>query len=356
MFDPDEFRNLVSGYRPDIGAKVMRALLRAAEAPYTIGVNWRNRRYDRDHTRIHRVDVPVISVGNLTLGGTGKTPMVQWLARWFADRGVRVAIVSRGYGASAGKHNDEALELKQSLPEVPHVQNPDRVAGARRAIEEFNCQLVLLDDGYQHRRLARNLDIVLLDALEPFGYDHVFPRGTLREPVAGLQRAQVICLSRADVVSAGERDAIRRRVADVSPQATWCELIHAASGLVNSTNESLPLKALAVRRVLAFCGIGNPAGFRHTLSTTGCEIVAWRAFPDHHNYSASDLAALSEMANDCRAELVVCTQKDLVKIRQQDIAGVPLWAVAIEMQFLVGQASVEMLLERVVGLGKQVSR
>ena len=353
MFGPAEFRDLVGGRRQGVGVAAMRGLLRAAEVPYTIAVNWRNRRYDRDRRRIHRVGVPVVSVGNLTLGGTGKTPMVKWLARWFAERGVRVAIVSRGYGASAGKHNDEALELNRSLPDVPHVQDPDRVAGARRAIEEFSCQLVLLDDGYQHRRLARDLDIVLLDALEPFGYDHVFPRGTLREPVAGLQRAQAVCLSRADVISAAEREKIRRRVADIAPQAAWCELLHAASGLMNSTDEWRPLEVLAGRRVVAFCGIGNPAGFRHTLSTTGCKIAAWQAFPDHHQYSAADLAALSEIVNSCQAEIVVCTQKDLVKIPQQEIAGVPLWAVAIEMQFLDGQGSVETLLKRFIGLGNK---
>ena len=117
--------------------------------------------------------------------------MVEWIARWFRRHNVRVSIVSRGYRAEEGGRNDEARELEQKLPDVPHVQNPDRVAAAQIAVEELETQLIVLDDGFQHRRLARDVDIVLLDALEPFGFEHVFPRGTLREPLAGLRRADV---------------------------------------------------------------------------------------------------------------------------------------------------------------------
>src|SRR2546430_13721210 len=168
MLRPSEFRDLVSGRQKGLWAAVARGVLRVAEVPYTIAVTVRNRRYDRGAAKVHRVDVPVITVGNLTLGGTGKTPMVKWLAQQFQNAGLRVAIVSRGYGAAEGKHNDEALELAQSLPHVPHIQNRDRVAAAQLAIHDFKSQLILLDDGFQHRRLGRDLDIVLLDALEPF--------------------------------------------------------------------------------------------------------------------------------------------------------------------------------------------
>jgi tetraacyldisaccharide 4'-kinase len=323
----------------------MRCLLRAAEVPYTIAVQWRNRRYDRDPAVPHRASVPVVSVGNLTLGGTGKTPVVKWLARWFRERGVRVAIVSRGYGASAGRQNDEALELSQSLPDVPHVQNPDRVAAAAKVVREFDSQVIVLDDGFQHRRLARDLDIVLLDALEPFGFDHVFPRGTLREPVSGLGRAHVVCFSRADVISAADREAIRRRVMKLAPHAAWCELVHAASRLVNAAGETRPLEALAGQRVAAFCGIGNPLGFEHTLAATGCQLAAWRAFPDHHPFAAPDMAALAAMTTGCNATMAVCTQKDLVKVPQTHLGGVPLWAVTIEMSFQAGQNELENRLE-----------
>lgn len=346
MLGPSEFRNLVSGRERGVVPSVARSVLRVAEIPYTAAVKIRNGRYDRGATVIHRVGVPVISVGNLTLGGTGKTPMVKWLARYFRERGVRVAIVSRGYGASAGRQNDEALELQQSLPDVPHVQNPDRVAAARRAIDEYRAELIVLDDGFQHRRLGRDLDIVVLDALEPFGFDHVFPRGTLREPVAGLRRAQVVCLSRADVVTANERDATRRRVAELTPHASWCELSHAPSALVNASGETRPLADLGGQRVAAFCGIGNPAGFRHTLGATGCNVIAWHEFPDHHKYSSANLALLSEVISKSGATMAVYTQKDLVKISQSSLGGVPLWAITIEMQFLTGEDAFECALGR----------
>jgi tetraacyldisaccharide 4'-kinase len=348
MLRPSEFRELVSGRRKGIFATLMRGALRVVEVPYTIAVSIRNRRYDRGASQVLNVDVPVIGVGNLTLGGTGKTPMVKWLAQRFQNAGVRVAIVSRGYGSIEGKHNDEALELAQSLPHVPHIQNRDRVAAARLAIQNYKSQLILLDDGYQHRRLGRDLDIVLLDALEPFGFEHVFPRGTLREPLAGLARAQVVCLSRADAISQPEREAIRLRVSQIAPRAAWCEAAHAADRLVNSRGESQPLDALASRRVAAFCGIGNPAGFRHTLAAAGCEPVAWREFQDHHLYTAADQSKLVALAESSKAEMFVCTQKDLVKLPHYELTGVPLWAVAIEMKFLRGEGALEQQLENLL--------
>ena len=226
MITASEFRDIVSGRRQGFGAALWRAGLGLAETPYSLGVRWRNHRYDVGKAGVVRVEVPVISVGNLTLGGTGKTPMVEWLARWFRSHDVRVAIVSRGYGAVDGGQNDEARELEEKLPDVPHLQDPNRAAAARVAIDELATQLIVLDDGFQHRRLGRDLDIVLIDAVEPFGYDRVFPRGMLREPLSGLRRADVIGLTRADVVNETRRREIRTRVQAIQPQATWVELAH----------------------------------------------------------------------------------------------------------------------------------
>jgi tetraacyldisaccharide 4'-kinase len=347
MVDPAHFREIVSGRRRGAGAAIARELLRLAEVPYAAAVGWRNRRYDRVPAAVEHASVPVISVGNLTLGGTGKTPMVKWLAQSFSGRGLRVAIVSRGYGAAAGKHNDEALELAQALPNVPHVQNPDRVAGARAAINEFESQIILLDDGFQHRRLARDLDIVLLDATEPFGFEHVFPRGTLREPAIGLRRASVVCLSRSDLLDSSGRDLIRGRVAKLAPDAVWCEAAHAPQELLNSAGGIEPLTTLRGRRVAAFCGIGNPAAFRHAVAQAGCEIVSWREFPDHHAYGRVDQEELSRAVATSNAEIAVCTHKDLVKIAIEQLGGRPLWALTVEMKILVGEAAIEAALAKV---------
>jgi tetraacyldisaccharide 4'-kinase len=351
MLGPTGFRDLVSGRRRGAGASALRGMLRAAEVPYAAAVDWRNRLYDRGHATVHRAGVPVVSVGNLTLGGTGKTPMVKWLAQRLQKQGLRVAIVSRGYGSNGDAQNDEALELRQALGDVPHVQNPDRVAAAENAISQFGSQVIVLDDGFQHRRLARDLDIVLLDALEPFGYDHVFPRGTLREPSIGLERAHVVCLSRSDAISPRQRNAIRDRVRQLAPGAAWCECTHAASGLIDTTGHLHALAELVGRRVAAFCGIGNPAGFRHTLDGTGCQIVAWREFPDHHAYRPEDLAAVDRAAADSNAEFIVCTHKDLVKLTKEWIADRPVLALAIEMRFLTGQELLETALESVAQTG-----
>jgi tetraacyldisaccharide 4'-kinase len=351
MLSPLDFRELVSGRRRGVGATLARGLLRAAEVPYALTMAARNRAYDRGWYQAYQAGVPVISVGNLTLGGTGKTPLVKWIARSLRDRGVRVALVSRGYGSQGGKPNDEALELAQALPDVPHVQNRDRVAAALRSAQEFNCQVVLLDDGFQHRRLARDLDIVLVDATAPFGFDHVFPRGELRESLSGLRRADIVCLSRADHLAAAERDAVRQRVARFAPQAEWCQIIHAPSVLRNAVGQSQPLSMLRGRRVAAFCGIGNPAAFRRTLEEAGCDIAWWRQYPDHYPYSASHVAELEAALAKCDAQLVLSTHKDLVKIQAEQLAGRPLWAVLIEMQFATGQEVLERALMRVAPTG-----
>ncbi|MEO2047085.1 MAG: tetraacyldisaccharide 4'-kinase [Pirellulales bacterium] len=344
MFSPSTFRDLVSGRRRGMNASLLRGLLRLAEFPYGWVVRYRNRRYDRHSAPIHTVNVPVVCVGNLTLGGTGKTPLVEWLARRYGSQGVRVAIVSRGYGARAGIPNDEALELAQALPGVPHVQNADRVSAAVEAINQYATELIVLDDGFQHRRLGRDLDVVLLDASEPFGMEHLFPRGTLREPLDSLRRADAVVLSRATLLDQSGRDTIRQRVACLAPQAVWCEVDHQPSCLVNQSGQQMPLEHLAGRPLVAFCGIGNPIGFRHTLTALGCQPIAWREFADHHAYPRHEINALESWASTENSELAVCTRKDLVKLKTDRLGTVPLWALAIELQFLRGQSEFESLL------------
>jgi tetraacyldisaccharide 4'-kinase len=307
----------------------------------------RNQGYDCGRRPSSSAEVPVISVGNLTLGGTGKTPLVEWIARRLQQQGRCVAIVSRGYKAASGTDNDEARELQERLPEVPHVQNPDRVAGAATAVEQHHAQAIVLDDGFQHRRLKRNLDVVLLDALEPFGFDHVFPRGTLREPLSGLARAHAVVLSRADMIDAAARDDIRSRVLRLAPKAIWAEAVHAPQRLRNATN-IVPLDALAGTNVAAFCGIGNPAGFRHTLASCHLNVVAWREFPDHHGYSARDMEELTRWANQSEVAAVLCTHKDLVKLPVNELGNRPLWALEIGIKFLAGEQELNAMLEAVI--------
>ncbi len=345
MLKASEFRELVSGRQRGPAAGLLRGLLWLTEIPYAGFMRRRNRAFDSGRLKSHRAEAPVVSVGNLTLGGTGKTPMVLWLAHWFARLGIKVALVSRGYKASGDSRNDEALELEQSLPDVPHLQNSDRVAAARQAVKEHECRLILLDDGFQHRRLARDLDIVLLDALEPFGFGHVFPRGTLREPLDAFARAQVAVLTRADLADEAERARIRGIVECYAPKIVWAECRHAPRTLISAGGKREEFASLRGRRVAAFCGIGNPAGFRHTLDQCGCSVVAWREFPDHHRYTRDELNDLARWGNTHRADALVCTLKDLVKLNVAAAGNIPLWAVQIELEFLYGQHALEARLE-----------
>ena len=343
--------DILSGRRHGIFAAGLRGALSAIEPFYGWYVRRRNRRYDTGRLPVTCVAAPVISVGNLTVGGTGKTPLVCWLAQSFQTHGISLTLISRGYGTKQGP-NDEALELASRLPEVPHLQNPDRVAAAQQALSANPRQVLILDDAFQHRRIARDLDIVLLDALEPFGYGRLLPRGLLREPVEGLSRAHVVGLSRADAIESDRRAQIRAQVASLAPQAIWLELAHRSVALVNSGGAKLPLNVLKGQPVIAFCGIGNPAGFRHSLSAAGLEVLALREFPDHHPYSARDLTTLDQCCGDnSPAAAVICTHKDLVKIPRERIGNLPLWALSVEMEVMVGgerlQSSLEELAARV---------
>ncbi|HMB02364.1 MAG TPA: tetraacyldisaccharide 4'-kinase, partial [Isosphaeraceae bacterium] len=264
-FDEAAYLRLIRGEARGPAARAARAGLGLAAGGYRWAVALRNLGYDRGWRAVHRAAVPVLSVGNLTLGGTGKTPMVEWVARWYRRHGLRVAILSRGYGPGAGM-NDEGRVLEENLPEVPHLQGRDRAALARIAVEELETQLIVLDDGLQHRRLARDLDLVLLDALDPFGTGRMFPRGLLREPLGALRRAGVVVLSRADLIDGARRAAIRAAAERRAGPLRWAEARIAPRDLVDAEGGSSPPSGLAGRAVVAFCGIGNPEGFRRTLA------------------------------------------------------------------------------------------
>ncbi len=318
-----------------------------ASVVYGAAISLRNLGYDRGWLRCERAQVPVVSVGNLTLGGTGKTPMVEWLARWFRHRGLRVAILSRGYGQSEGL-NDEGRVLEENLPDVPHLQNPDRVALARVATLELETELIVLDDGFQHRRLARNLDVILIDALEPFGLGYLFPRGLLREPIGSLRRAHVVVLSRADLVGEADRAAIRTRIERQAGRRPWVEARHAPLDLIDGNGTCSPLIPVASKTVAAFCGIGNPEGFRRTLLPLCRELLDFRVFPDHHRYSAADVGSLERWAHALGADLVLTTQKDLVKLRASVLGPAPLRALRIGLELTAGGEVMEDLLARLL--------
>ncbi len=347
MIDPDRFLRLVRGDSRGFSASLGRMALGLASGVYSVGVAGRNRRFDRGGKTIHRVPIPVVSIGNLTLGGTGKTPMVEWTARWFRNHGLRVAILSRGYGQAEGM-NDEGRVLEENLPDVPHLQGRDRASLARIAVEELESEAIVLDDGFQHRRLGRDLDLVLLDALDPFGLGRLFPRGLLREPVSSLKRAGVVVLSRADLVDPSARKAIRAEAERKAGPLRWAEARHSPIGLLDAAGNVEGLGSLATRKVAAFCGIGNPEGFRRTLAGLGVEPLGFRVFPDHHPYSAGDVADLAGWANGVGSDLLLTTQKDFVKLRADSLGTVPLRALKIGLEVTEGRDVLEEALSRLL--------
>jgi tetraacyldisaccharide 4'-kinase len=335
------FRALVGGQARGLGPSLQRGGLWLASVPYGWAMRLRNRLFDWGWKRSYRAPVPVVSVGNLTLGGTGKTPCVEYVARLYRQRELRVAILSRGYGANGGR-NDEALVLEENLPDVPHLQGADRVALAQTAVEELDSEILVLDDGFQHRRLRRDLDLVLVDATNPWGHGHVFPRGLLREPPAGLRRASVVVLTRCDQVHEQQRGRLREEVSRLAPGVLVVETRHQPRELVNGEQATESLGRLKGRPVAVFCGIGNPEAFRHTLAGLGAEVSAFRVFPDHHPYSRADVDDLRAWADRQAKEcVVVTTQKDLVKLCLARLGGRPLWAVRICLHVEVGQEELD---------------
>ena len=341
---------LMSGRSSSLSSIMMRAGLWCLSQPYTAIMWCRNYAYDRGWKSIRNASVPVVSVGNLTAGGTGKTPTVAMLARWFRDRNIRVGILSRGFGAGADGRNDEAKELEVLLPDVPHLQKPDRLSSALIATEELGMQLLLLDDGFQHRKIHRDLEIVLLDAREPFGFGYMLPRGLLREPLRSLRRANIVLATRADQVDPQRLAEIRTRVQRFNPRAAWLESEHRPIRLRNAAGEYQPIEWLCGKNVLGVCGLGNPDGFIQTLKSCGANVIESATFSDHHAYSSHDIQMLEKRANEfeIKCDAIVCTGKDLAKIESVRIGPFELWSLDIELKIRAGEEILHEYLERVV--------
>ena len=333
------YLGVISGKERGPAAAGVRALLRCAEPVYAAGINWRNRRYDRGRG-VRRLTKPVVSVGNLTAGGTGKTPVVLWLCRNLLQSGLKVAVLLRGYKSTADSPSDEKLLLESELaafaPGVIVHADPDRFAGGQEVLRDHgDVDVFVLDDGFQHRRLHRDFDLVLIDAGNPLGFGHVHPRGLLREPMSGLRRAQAILLThRGEVGDSGRR----RIVADLrvfNPQSPLYECDHALSGVVKPEGTLHPLNILSGRPCYAFCGIGNPQSFARQIQSLPARIVGQFHFPDHHAYSRADLDRLHRQARSAGAEILLTTQKDWVKIarlpRQPD--DLEIWRLALRLDF-----------------------
>lgn len=349
-----QFLKLIAG-QPVPGGQLLRLLLRLASWPYASAMMIRNRLFEIGMRRVHSPPVPVISVGNLTTGGTGKTPVVALIVQQLQQAGLKPGIVSRGYRSMDDEGNDERRVLDILCPGVPHVQNRDRVDAVSTAVADFGCNAIVADDAFQHRRLGRTLDVVLIDATNPWGYGAVLPRGLLREPRSGLQRADVIVVTRVDQVEGAELDAIWGEIQHFGADAPRFEIAFQPTGLRSlptylsegPSHSLLPLPRGEVapqvrertpRRAVVFSGIGNPNAFRATVGTLGIDIAAFRAFPDHWHYSEADLTEMAALAAEHSADLLLTTLKDLVKLQDLPRPDIELHAVEIAACLTKGEA------------------
>ena len=257
-------------------------------------------------------------------------------------------LVSRGYGGTEGGPNDEAMVLEENLPDVPHLQGADRVAVANAAVEELEADVIVLDDGFQHRRLHRDLDVVLLDATRPVTQEYLFPRGLLREPVGSLKRAGFVLITRCD--QAERLDEQRAWLAKVFPYLPHATTAHAPVSLVGPDG-SEDVTAVSGKSVAVFSGIGHPPAFTRTVEQLGATVAAAREFPDHHRYSREDVDDLTRWADALPAEVdtVLTTQKDWVKLRVGDLGGRKLRAVRVGLKVIDGEEAFQQKLRAVLG-------
>ncbi len=291
--------------------------------------------YRRGILRVRRLPGRVISVGNLTLGGTGKTPVVLWIAEQLAAEGKRPAILTRGYrrtrspDARGEPQSDEVALLRNRLNGkvqmgVAANRYEKGLALARHGVEWF-----VLDDGFQHLELARDVDIVLLDATDPFGGGRTLPAGRLREPISALKRADVVLITRIVHSPAPAIEAMVRRF-------TKCPILYTTTRLegvlrVPQLVVELPPEDWTRGRFFAFCGIGNPAAFFEDLRHWGFQVVGERSFADHHVYSVQEAAVLERLARDCGADALLCTEKDVWNLRHVQFTGLPAYCCRITL-------------------------
>ena len=340
----DLFARLALGTAPLV--RLLHSLLTIGAGIYGLIVTGHTLLFANGYRRCRRLPAPVISIGNITAGGTGKTPAVVWLVRQLrAMNFPRPVILSRGYGG------DEIRLLHEQLPHTPHVTNSDRFTAGSQAIAHHGPALCfVLDDGFQHRRLHRDLDVVLIDATRPFGFGHLLPRGFLREPVSHLRRAQVIMITKADMVADEALQRLHERLHLLCPRALRLEAVHRPLSVHRLGELAVhDPTVLAGVKCLLFTGIGNPESFTATVRQLGIAIAQTCYFPDHHPYCAADWSLLAHEAEKTQATAMITTAKDAVKLLATPLPAVPVWVVDIELQVRSGQAALLRLLTNIVG-------
>jgi tetraacyldisaccharide 4'-kinase len=338
-FSEQYFRDLVAGKRDRVRDRLLFSLLKGLAAPYALILRGRAVAYRLGIFASYRLPVPVISVGNITLGGTGKTPMVVWLAQYLMRRGKRVAVLSRGYGGSAEgeirivsdgttvflspeEAGDEPCLLARKLPGLLVVIGADRYRAGLLALKELKPDIFILDDGYQHLRLKRDLNILLMDAAHPFANGYTLPAGFLREAPAACSRSDLVVYTRC--AEPGTPDLFPLK------PSLWTS--HTLSGLVPiQGGKRLGFDELKEERITAFSGIADPGAFFDLLESCGVRLTATLSFADHASYGDEEVAAICRLKVASRSTLLITTEKDAVKLAPHAGKLAPCFAAQLEM-------------------------
>lgn len=355
------FKGIVSGDNDSIIADVARAGLAFLSKGYEKAVTIRNKKYDKGDG-VTTVSVPVISVGNITAGGTGKTPMVHFICDALSKKGFHPIVLSRGYKAKDNSESiiisehgtllvepevsgDEAWLLAKVLPQSSVIIGRKRIVSAQLAIDELGADCLVMDDGFQHRALHRDKDIVLIDASNPFGYEHVLPRGLLREPLDGLKRASSIVLTKVDQVDPGMVAALKQRLSHMVPHIPVYETTHKPRAVYTldewaQGDEGHQVGFGKEYTIMAVSGIGNPYSFTKTLEGCDYNVVHTMGFGDHHDFSNDDVVNIWKEAFAHSATAIMITEKDAVKLSQlrtiEDLQ-IPILVLSIGIEFKSGK-------------------
>ncbi len=352
----------------------LATLLLPISKGYASTVCVRNRSYHNGRLRSSRLPCMVISIGNIAAGGTGKTPFTMFLGKFLQESGIRTTIISRGYGGKAEKTGgvvsdghqvimdsknagDEPYMLAMKLPGIPVVVGKNRHLSGKLAFRRFHPQVILLDDGFQHLALRRDLDIVLLDHSAPMGNGHVIPRGILREPPKGLQRADILVMTRSSdkhskeilpgpAVTAGPQPVFFTDYkADIFVSGGPADIYRKPA---SATNTEMGEKELHGKRVFAFAGIADNASFNDTVKNLGCFVQGCMWFPDHHPYTRKDLEHIYRRFEASGADILITTEKDYVKFYSDVAWEKQLYVVGVRVRFLSNKARFEKVLCRYI--------
>lgn len=315
----------------------------------------------------YRPRVPVISIGNITVGGTGKTPCVEAVCRIILKAGKKPAILTRGYGGkfkgnyaivsdgdkillTPSEAGDEPVLLANALPGVPVLVGADRKTTAKLAVEKFGVGALLLDDGFQHLRLARDLDIITMDATNPFANGHCLPRGFLREKLQALTAANLILLTHADKIDDGKIEILKKKIQKLSGQTPILKTRHKPTGCIDvKTGETKGLQALKELKVLAFAGIGNPEIFFQSLKELGATVLQSEPFPDHHVYKQHEIKKLDDWADLMNADALTTTEKDRARLTSFPPTAKPILSLCMELDIMEQGDLFDEIIQKIIG-------